>query len=254
MQETIYICRNVFVPVRTEPSHKSEQDSQILFGEKYVITDRHLNWAKIRMLFDNQVGWIDTNHEPGVICMEETKPFTLNRRIACRKEDNTNIVLEAGCDIYNPDFILKCFHINGETYIAENNFDETFIGPAESIIENAYRFANVPYLWGGRSALGIDCSGLIQTLFKIQGIMLPRNGSMQAAEGKEVPFDNAQEGDVAFFGDDNGKITHVGILASRERIIHASGKVRIDPIDRQGIYRYDLGRYSHRLMTIKKMS
>ncbi|MBP5708672.1 MAG: C40 family peptidase [Bacteroidales bacterium] len=254
MKESIYICDNVFIPIRTEPSHRAEQDSQILFGEKYSIIDHKDNWTKIKMLFDGQEGWIDAKHEPGTICLEESRPYTLNRRLLCCKEDNTSVFLEAGCDIYNPDFILKSFRINGETFRTENYFDETFVIPSETIVETAYKFLNTPYLWGGRSALGIDCSGLIQTIFKAHGISLPRNGSMQVNVGEEVSFASAQEGDVAFFGDEKGKVNHVGIMASKNRIIHASGKVRIDPIDQQGIYRHDMGRYSHQLKVIKRIS
>ena len=122
------------------------------------------------------------------------------------------------------------------------------------LIENAYMFMNAPYLWGGKTPFGIDCSGLSQMVYKLNGIHLPRDAYQQAEKGITLSFvEEAEPGDLAFFDDAEGNITHVGILLENNLIIHASGKVRVDPIDHQGIFNKELNNYSHKLRLIKKI-
>lgn len=124
----------------------------------------------------------------------------------------------------------------------------------KSIVENAYMYLNAPYLWGGRSPFGIDCSGLSQMAFRLSGINIKRDAWMQAESGENVHLlDESQEGDLAFFDNEEGRITHVGIMVSKNRIIHASGQVRIDAIDHQGIFNLDTKKYSHRLRLLKRI-
>ena len=121
-----------------------------------------------------------------------------------------------------------------------------------NIEEMTATFINTPYLWGGKSTFGCDCSGLVQTVFKFFGITLPRDAAEQVKSGDTVPFVNdAKPGDLAFFDNDEGEIIHVGILLDPKRIIHSSGWVRMDPMDQEGIYNLELGRYTHKLRTIK---
>jgi cell wall-associated NlpC family hydrolase len=127
------------------------------------------------------------------------------------------------------------------------------IGQNESVDLLAKTFINTPYLWGGRTHFGIDCSGFVQVLFKLKGIQLKRDASQQAGEGNTVnAISDAIIGDLAFFENGKGKITHVGMLLNREHIIHASGKVKIDLIDQKGIYSEEQGRYTHKLASIKR--
>ncbi len=250
----MYICDNVFVPLRTAPSHKSEMESQILFGERYVITDTILNWAKIRLIFDNCEGWIDTNHQKPVEWIDVGEPVTINKKLVCKKNDNTRLVIEPGSEIYNPDYLSRSFYINNIKYNTESVFDESWITTEGSPADTALNFINSPYLWGGRSFLGLDCSGLAQLVYKIHGVQLPRNGSDQIGHGKEINFlEEAHKGDLMFFDNKAGKISHVGLLLDQGLIIHASGKVRIDLIDHQGIFRKDYGEYSHKLRMIKRI-
>jgi hypothetical protein len=124
---------------------------------------------------------------------------------------------------------------------------------AEDVVTNALFFQNVPYLWGGRNLFGLDCSGFVQIVYKLNGIQLKRDAWQQAEQGTDVNFlPQVKAGDVAFFDNEEGRITHVGIMLNANEIIHASGKVRIDPIDDQGIYNVELGKYTHHLRIIKR--
>ena len=122
------------------------------------------------------------------------------------------------------------------------------------IAENSYLLLNSPYQWGGRSPFGIDCSGFVQLIYKLNGIFLPRDASQQALMGQALSFiEEAEDGDLAFFDNAEGQITHVGIILSNNRIIHASGKVRIDKLDHQGIFNLEKRDYTHRLRLISKI-
>jgi cell wall-associated NlpC family hydrolase len=249
-----HICNNVFVPLRSAPSHKSEMLSQILFGEKYSIVDTIGSWLKIETAFDNYIGWIDADHNHLTPDDTDNKGFVLNRTLVCFKEDKTQITLEAGCEIYNPDFLNGKFTLAGNTYTVANEFCKDYVTIDESISETALRYLNSPYLWGGRIPSGIDCSGLTQLVFKIHGTAIARNSWQQANEGKPVDFINdAIPGDLTFFDNEQGKITHVGMILSPGLVIHASGSVRIDPVDHQGIFKKEINGYSHKLRTIRRV-
>lgn len=249
-----YICENVFVPLRSGPSHKSEMLSQILFGEKYIITDKTGNWIKVETLFDKYQGWIDSDHLQHSPEEEPSSGQVLNRSLLCFKEDNTPLILEAGCEIYNPDFEQKKFKAGKNIYTTDKDFDKSYISTDESITDTAKRFINAPYIWGGRVPSGIDCSGFCQLVYKIHGIPVPRDSYQQADTGVIIDFiDNSKPGDLVFFDNDRGKITHTGMIFSEGLIIHASGRVRIDPIDHQGIYKKEIKSYSHKLRTIKRI-
>jgi cell wall-associated NlpC family hydrolase len=112
---------------------------------------------------------------------------------------------------------------------------------------------NVPYRWGGKSVMGIDCSAFVQLCAKIAGYKLPRDASQQYDFGEEVSLSEALPGDIAFFENENHRIVHVGILLSRNMIIHASGEVRIDAIDETGIFNNELNKYTHYLNKVKRL-
>jgi cell wall-associated NlpC family hydrolase len=248
------ICENVFVPLRSGPSHKSEMLSQVLFGEKYSILDQSGKWLKIETVFDSYTGWIDQDHLQHAVTNSKDTGFVLNKSLLCFKKDNTRIILEPGCEIYNPDFERKIFSAGSDQYSTSSDFNESYIRINETLADTATRFINSPYIWGGRIPSGIDCSGLTQMVYKIHGIPIPRDSWKQAETGDTVSFINeARPGDLVLFDNERGHISHVGMMISEGLIIHASGRVRIDIIDHQGIFKQETGKYSHHLRIIKRI-
>jgi hypothetical protein len=249
-----FICENVFVPLRSGPSHKSEMLSQILFGERYTILDQSVKWLKIESLFDNYTGWIDMDHLQHSEYKDNEKGNVLLKTLLCFKNDKTKIVLEPGCEIYNPDFKHNTFTAGNNIYNASPDFNESYIKTSDSLADTAIKFINSPYIWGGRIPSGIDCSGLTQLVYKIHGTTIPRDSWKQAEKGETISFiDESKPGDLVFFDNEKGLISHVGMMISGGLIIHASGRVRIDTIDHQGIFKQETGKYSHRLRIIKRV-
>jgi hypothetical protein len=249
-----YICENVFVPLRSGPSHKTEMLSQLLFGEKYIILEKSGSWIKIETSFDKYRGWIDMNHLQHSIDTGNSCGHVLNRSLLCYKNDKTKLILEAGCEIFNPDFEDKLFTVGKNVYTTGNDFSNVYISTNDTITDTAMKFINSPYIWGGRIPSGIDCSGLCQLIYKIHGISIARDSWKQSEEGKMVDFiDEAEPGDLVFFDNEQRRISHVGMIISRGLVIHASGRVRIDSIDHQGIFKQEIGGYSHKLRTIRRI-
>jgi hypothetical protein len=249
-----FICENVFVPLRSGPSHKTEMLSQVLFGEKYSVIEKAGSWMKIETLFDKYRGWIDMDHLQQSSVEGSSSSHVLNRSILCYKNDKTKLVLEAGCEVFNPDFEKKVFYIGKNQYCTGHEFSNSYVSTNESFADTAMRYINSPYIWGGRIPSGIDCSGLTQLVYKVQGIPIPRDSWQQAEAGKSIDFiDQSDPGDLVFFDNERGKISHVGMILSRGLVIHASGRVRIDSIDHQGIFKPEIGGYSHKLRTIRRI-
>lgn len=250
----IFVCGNVFVPLRSGPSHKSEMLSQVLFGEKYIINESIGHWHKIVTLFDTYTGWIDIDHIQNSEADGASAGKVLNRSLLCYREDSTKLVLEAGCEIYNPDFENRTFSSGKDRFTAAPDFSPSYINVNEAVTDTAMKFINSPYIWGGRIPSGIDCSGFVQLVYKIHNISIPRDSRQQAEAGAGISFiDEAMPGDLVFFDDDRGRISHVGMILSQGLVIHASGRVRIDNIDHQGIYKNEIRGYSHKLRTIRRM-
>jgi len=228
--------------------------SQVLFGEKYNILDQTGHWLKVETLFDNYKGWIDVNHLQQSEDHENLKGIVLKKSLLCYKNDNTKLVLEPGCEIYNPDFESKTFLAGKDLYSAGPDFNASYIANNDSLADTAMKFINSPYVWGGRIPSGIDCSGLTQLVYKLNGIPVPRDSWQQAETGEDPGFlEEAAPGDLVFFDDDRGKISHVGMILARGLVIHASGRVRIDTIDHQGIFKSEINGYSHRLRMIRRI-
>jgi hypothetical protein len=248
------ICNLSMIPLRAEANDRSEQVSQVLFGEIFEITEWKENWVKIIATYDNYPGWIGRQQfimlgHLAYKRFKQTPPPITYRPVtqAWKIANNSILYLPIGSSLA----FLKgtTCHIGNEQFeiIGE-------IGETENIAVTATLFLNTPYLWGGRTHFGIDCSGLTQTVFKLQGINLPRDASMQAEHGMVIDSLNESKlGDLAFFDNAEGKVVHVGIILNSEKIIHASGKVKIDTIDEKGIYSEDQKRYTHKLRTVKRI-
>jgi len=246
------ICANIFVPLRIGPSHKSEQGSQILFGEKYTIIDKSLNWIRVRNEFDGYEGWLDKDHHLFFESREENSSDIIVKPVRFTDDRSNRLILEAGSVIYNFNKDRNSFTIGNNTFTADENLLTS--PPDETLSQTAKRFLNCPYLWGGRTSRGMDCSGFTQLVYKLHGYSLPRDSFEQAEVGETVSFlDEAREGDLLFFDNERGIITHVGVLMDKDYIIHCSGKVRTDRIDHQGIFSQGTNTYTHRLRTIKRL-
>lgn len=255
------ICLLSLGCMRSEPAHRSELVNQLLFGDSFSILEQHEEWYLVRLDFDHYQGWVSKNQvsllediEWQALASQKTK--TVCTDLVQVLEDRTldsRFIVGAGCSFpfYEHDkFSLsgKVYHYKGEVF--------TFQKPDYSrIVPNAMVFLNTPYLWGGRSPQGIDCSGLTQLAFKMAGITIPRDASFQAHHGQTIHLiHEAQPGDLLFFDNPNKEITHVGILVNEGHVIHAHGKVRIDLIDHQGIFNREQGKYTHWLRIIKRIT
>ena len=249
------------VPMRSEKSERSEMVSQILFGEVFEILEVDEKWVYVRMLHDRYEGWIDRK-----MYLEVTEEFigkykaevpvlaTEVFNIVVKDGDYGNKLVVSGSVFPFFDATTKKMQIGGDTYTLVSKMKDVGIDSLRDlIIGYALMYYNTPYLWGGRSPYGIDCSGLSQIVYRMAGIDLPRDASQQVTLGQNYSFLEEAPGDLAFFGDETGAITHVGIIWEQNRIIHASGRVRVDKIDHQGIFNEDLKRYTHNLKVIKRI-
>ncbi len=250
------------IPMRSEKSERSEMVSQVLFGELYEVLEVTDKWVYIRLLHDNYEGWIDRKMHLPVsdeyaenYRSEEPVLATEVFNIVVKEGDYGNKLIVSGSVFPFLNADTRKMLVGEDTYTLISKLKEVGIDSLRDlIIGYALMYYNTPYLWGGRTPYGIDCSGLVQMVYRIAGINLPRDASQQVECGQNFSFvEEALPGDLAFFGDDAGAITHVGIIWEQNRIIHASGRVRVDKIDHQGIFNEDLKRYTHNLKVIKRI-
>lgn len=249
------ICNLAIVPIRGEASDKSEIVSQLLFGDSFSILEQTPKWIKISTAFDQYEGWIDSKQfqpltEEQFLTLEQV-PYQLNGElIDFISYNQTNLIpIPLGSDLR----LLVNSEINTQNYQFEGT-QLSGIKPKSELIKSAFLYLNAPYLWGGKTPFGIDCSGFTQMVYKLNGYKLLRDASQQATQGEALSFiEESEPGDLAFFDNEEGAIIHVGIMMENNYIIHASGKVRIDRIDHLGIYNVDTGRHTHKLRVIKKL-
>jgi hypothetical protein len=240
-------CKVSISPIRKENFDQSEMVSQLLFGEVFELIEIQNNWSRILTLFDNYEGWIDTKHLIFISEKELNKHLNgLSIQTEITKKLKTpwgNQIVTRGAFIPR----LKKFSIG--------NYEFEYI---QDFMENKFKldtfaksYLNSPYLWGGKSPFGIDCSGFTQQVFRLIDKNLPRDAFQQAENGQEIVFKEMQEGDLAFFCNSSQKINHVGIILKSNKIIHASGYVKIDVLRKDGIYSEDSK--THHLKFIKRI-
>ena len=249
------ICNLAIVPVRSEPSDRSEIVTQLLFGEHIEILERQNQWSKIKIQFDDYEGWVDS------------KQYQIISEANYNQLSNEAIILNADLIDYitAPNNLLLPIPLGASLSFLNNseintsNFDfegtkTSGVKPKNALIATAFMYLNAPYLWGGKTPFGIDCSGFTQMVYKLNGYKIHRDASQQALEGEPLSFiEESEVGDLAFFDNEEGNIIHVGIIMENNYIIHASGKVRIDRLDHLGIYNPELNKHTHKLRVIKKI-
>ena len=249
------ICNLAVIPLRLEPSDRSEIVSQILFGEHFELLEKQKQWRKVKLHFDQYEGWIDEKQFQLLNSDEfhalNQLPIVLNgdlvEYITYPPNQLLPITLGASLAFLTIDAINQSgFSFDGQI--------RTGVQPKSNLLETAFLYLNAPYLWGGKTPFGIDCSGFTQMVYKLNGYHLLRDASQQASQGIPLSFiEESEAGDLAFFDNDEGKIIHVGIIMDDNYIIHASGKVRVDRLDHLGIYNAELNKHTHKLRVIKKI-
>jgi gamma-D-glutamyl-L-lysine dipeptidyl-peptidase len=255
MVEKFAYCKVNIAPLRSGKSDASEMVSQLLFGELIVVTEQDEKWFLVRSMLDNYEGYCDPKH---IIFLSEKEMKRWMDGLSVQYELIRFIQTPWGKQLISKGAFVpfgnqNSFTIGNDFFeYLENSISEVK-AELNSIREIAESYLNTPYLWGGKSPFGIDCSGFTQLVYRCVDINLPRDAYQQAELGEEIPFDERQENDLAFFSNEAGKIIHVGILIEPDRIIHASGCVRIDLFDKKGIYNESTEKYSHNLTTIKRI-
>lgn len=234
------ICHLSNIPVRKEKTSKSELVTQLIYGELYKIVEKNKKWYLIEIHNDKYQGWINYSQFKE-ITKKEFNNLKINEQ-KFLKIISTELETKSGTMLIGIGAVISnCNFLNHKL---KNNLNQL----TSSIKETALKFLNVPYLWGGKTYSGIDCSGFTQLVYKLNKIKINRDAYQQAEQGKAIDLVNAKEGDLAFFG--NKEITHVGIILKNQKIIHAFGKVRIDVLNKKGILNLDSNSISHKLIKV----
>lgn len=251
------------VPVRAEAREGAEQNTQMLFGELAEVLEEQARWTRIRLDSDGQEGWVDAK----MIAPIGGKDLTAYKKAyktaamvkfpmtyAVSENNGQTIPLTAGTSL--PNYKDGRFEVLGVGFRIDPHM--VSIQPPvislQTLLETTRFFINTPYLWGGKNALGMDCSGFTQVVMSLFGKKLLRNASEQATQGRAIKErQKAQAGDLVFFDHEDGKISHVGIVIDPDRVIHCSGRVKVEKLDDTGIFNAETGEYSHHLTQIRRL-
>ena len=244
------ICNLSIVPLRAEASDSSELVTQVLYGELFKVLESRKKWSRIRLAFDGYEAWIDNKQ---FLFIEQDKYKHLSKQTPIVSEDLVDRVSTKDKQILS--IVL------GSSLNALDLLNHEFEGSRtqekfakDNLISTALLYLNTPYLWGGKTPFGIDCSGFTQMVYKVNGYALKRDASQQVEQGEALSFiEESEPGDLAFFDNTEGDITHVGIIMKDNYIIHAHGKVRIDRLDHTGIFNMQSNTHTHALRVIKRI-
>lgn len=233
------VCKVMAAPVREEPKEQAEMVTQILYGETLDVLEAGKYWSKIKMHFDGYEGFVDSRQIQKISDEE-----LASRKVTLITEDFQSVLMKDGRTL-----LSMGSEVEFPAVASRRSHDLR-----ESIALTAQELLNIPYLWGGRSFFGVDCSGFVHLVYKINGIKMPRDSYQQAEVGEPLTFvEESQPGDLAFFENAEGRVVHVGIMLENQRIIHASGKVRIDTLDSTGIFNKELNGHTHKLRIVKNV-
>jgi len=251
------ICNLGIIPARAEDNDKAEIVTHVLFGEHFTVLEQKEKWLKIKLQHDSyeawicQKQWMEITHADYDFYSINDFPIVGNKwATVTNNETGEEIPVSYGA-------ILPSHGGKGNFKLRNQSF--TYTGDLASfdkadLKKYAKSLLNTPYLWGGRGSFGIDCSGFSQLIFRLIGEKIPRDAYQQAEIGETVQFvDLVQTGDLVFFDNAEGGINHVGIVLEKGKIIHASGRIRIDKLDHQGIFAEDSNSYTHNLRIIKRI-
>ncbi len=250
------VCCVPVSPIKKEPFHNAEMISQQLFGEQCTVLEMIPGWIKIRCKYDNYEGWSQSGH---LVEIDEDQFANTNKKLASGWINEVS---------YNGEKMFVPFGSSLATFKKDDavwnsnliNYKGKKYNPPGGKINKknikwiSGKYLNTSYLWGGKSVFGIDCSGFTQSVYKFLNIYLPRDSWQQAELGDTVDHLHGTNcGDLCFFENEEGRITHVGLLINNHEIIHSSGKVRIDKIDNVGIINSDTGQQrTHKIKLIKR--
>lgn len=241
------------VPGRSEPAHRAEMSQQLLFGECYRVEEEKEEWLKVRTAHDDYPCWIDRKQHTPLdeeaferIRGSERRALSLSFRAIDRKGHPFHLV--AGSLLHDEASLPFTLRLEEQIPFGPGDPDP------DQVVRTALKYLRTPYLWGGRTPFGVDCSGFVQMVMLLHGKPIPRDASDQVREGEDIQdLELSRKGDLAFFHNEEGKVVHVGILLDDGRIVHASGRVRIDPIDHKGILPEGRGEHSHVLNCLRRI-
>lgn len=246
------------IPMRAAPADTSEMVNQLLFGEQFTVLENNGQWLQIELEHDKYIGWVDRKQvqpvEESYFAQLQAQPQWISEHLlemALGEDGSFFGFLLMGTPL--PDYRDGSFRygnqrlpFGGKPLLPTTN--------RAAVVKTAYDYLHAPYLWGGRTPMGIDCSGFTQMCYRFGGFSLLRDASQQATQGHALSFiEEALPGDLAFFDNEEGRITHVGLVLPDNHIIHASGKVRIDRLDQTGIFNETTHRHTHRLRLMKTL-
>jgi len=250
----LYVAREAVVPMRREAAESAEMISQVLFGEFVELMEDEGNWFKVKVLTDGYEGWVN----PRMLLPSDQEEFeslsdwqfVIEGNLML--EDDTLIRMPLGAKV-PVSSSSSAFDMAGHRWSKPEGFRAIDIQDFEKRVDIARYFYNIPYLWGGRSGFGIDCSGFSQMVYAMCGVSIPRDSSKQAEKGRLISYEDRQPGDLVFFSKpQHTRVTHVGMLIHLNHIMHASGRVRIDRFTESGIIDMEKNQVTHQFIMIKR--